>query len=85
METRIVTEVKVFDIISDGMVLSGHGYFDEISPIIWYKGCVQESDEKCMQLLEQTVKKWEEKLKANPLGIPNYKPKLRVYWKTLDK
>lgn len=85
METRVITEVKVFDIISSGMVLCGHGYSDEIPPIVWHKGCVWESDEKCAQLLEQATKEWEEKRNENPWGTTDYEPELRIYWKTLDK
>jgi hypothetical protein len=81
METRIKTEVKVFDIVAQGQVICGHGYSYDIPPIIWAKGQIWESDTQCEELLQQAIKDWEMRREDNPWGTTDYKPQLKIYWK----
>ena len=81
METRTITEIKVFDIVAQGDVLSGHGYCDYIPSITWVKGQVWESDAQCEKLLQQAIKDWEMRRESNPWGTTDYKPQLKIYWK----
>ncbi len=81
METRVITEIKVFDIVAKGQAMCGHGYNYDIPPIIWAKGQIWESDKQCEELLQQAIKEWEINRKCNPWGTTDYKPQLKIYWK----
>lgn len=81
METRTITEIKVFDIVAQGQAIIGHGYSYDIPPIIWVKGQVWESDAQCEKLLQQAIKDWEMRRENNPWGTTDYKPQLKIYWK----
>ena len=81
METRVITEVKVFDIVAQGQAMVGHGYSYDIPPIIYVKGQIWESDTQCEKLLQQAIKDWEIKRECNPWGTTDHKPQLKIYWK----
>lgn len=85
MITRILKQVKVFDISAPGQVLSGHGYCDYINGITWFSKCIWESDEKCNQLLEKAILDWKERRDNNPWGTTSNKPKIHTYWVTVEE
>jgi hypothetical protein len=81
METRVITEVKVFDIVAQGQVIIGHGYSYDIPSIVWIKGQIWESDTQCEELLQLAIKDWKMRKVSSPWGTTDHKPQLKIYWK----
>jgi hypothetical protein len=83
--TTIITEVKKFDIVALGQVITGHGYSYDIPKIVWACEENWESDEKCNELLELAKEEWKAKRNENPWGTTDNPPELRVYWQIIEK
>ena len=83
METRILKQVKMFDIKAYGQTLSGHGYTDTIPTLTWAEEQIWESDDKCQLLLNNAIAEWQDKQKKNPWNTPLKQPELMVYWQTV--
>ena len=85
MITRTIIQAKVFSIVAQGVMLSGHGFSDCIPSITYAKDVYWESEEQCTQMLEKATEEWEEQRKANPWGTTNNKPEIQIYWKAIQK
>lgn len=85
MVTRIVTQVKVFDIKSREGVLADQGFAPiRIPGLVWQNDTPWESDEKCNELLQVAIEDWQRRRNENPWGTTDHEPKLDVHWKTID-
>ncbi len=84
METRILKQVKVFDIKALGETLFGHGYSDTVPDMVWAEEQIWESEEKCQSLLKGAILEWQKQKKKHPWATPSEEPKLIVYWRTTE-
>lgn len=82
---RTLKQVKVFDIIAQGSCVSGHGSSYELPSIIYHQSLIFESDTQCEILLNKALEDYEEKYRHNCWGTTSNKPKLTIYWKTLEE
>ena len=85
MVTRVLEQVKVFDIIAEGSIIRGMGDYEEIPELIYAKEEIWESDEVCAQILENAIKDWEMRREKRCWSTTSYKPELKIYWKTVKK
>lgn len=85
MITRVLEQVKVFDIIAEGSTLRGMGYYTEIPELVYAKEEIWESDEACAQALENAIKDWKMQREKNCWGTTSYEPELEIYWKTIKE
>ena len=84
MKTRIVKQIKVFDIKASGQYLGGHGFNVDVPAIIYCENQIWESDEQCSRLLQESIKNWEERKERDCWGTTSHKPSLDIYWKTIS-
>lgn len=84
MVTRILTQIKVFDIKAHGEVIGGHGWSDSIPGFTWVNGQVWESDVECEKCLNEAIADWQNRRKTNYWGITSNKPELFIYWQTIE-
>jgi hypothetical protein len=84
MITRIVKQVKTFNISSQSDYLCGHGFSESIPGISWVNEQVWVSDEMCQSLLEEAMADWERRRNENPWGTTSHRPALEIHWLTID-
>lgn len=85
MITRMVKQVKVFDVASRSDVVHEQGMQPwRIPGLSWASERTWENDAECEKLLQFAIKDWESRREANPWGTTSYKPELKVYWKIID-
>lgn len=85
MITRVLTQVKVFDISARSDCISCQGFYDKIDGITWIEGQIWESDAQCNELLENAIEDWKIRRNKNVWETTSHKPELIVYWKTISK
>lgn len=85
MVTRVLEQVKVFDIVAKGTILMGMGICDEIPELVYTKEEIWESDEACAQALENAIIDWKICREENYWGTTSHKPELKIYWKTIKE
>lgn len=84
MATRIVKQVKVFDIASQSDYRGGHGYSERIPGISWVNGQIWESDEVCQSLLKEATIDWQKRCSEDLWGTTSHRPTIEIYWQTID-
>ena len=84
MVTRTIKQVKVFDIIADDCVLSGHGFYETIPGIKYAQGEPWVSDELCEIALQVAVEDWKKRSKENVWGTTSNRPELYIYWQVVE-
>lgn len=84
MVTRIVKQVKVFDIIARDDVISVQGFCDTIPGITYANSVPWESDELCELALQAAIKDWKKRRDEDTWGTTSHKPQLDIYWKLIE-
>ena len=85
MITRVVRQVKVFDVKAHQDVIHEQGMQPWVIPgLSWVNGQVWESDAKCERCLNEAIADWRNRRNENPWGTTHHKPELVVYWQTVD-
>lgn len=84
MVTRIVKQVKVFDIKSRSDVFGINGNYTPIPGLVWVNRQVWKSDEECQHLYEKAFADWRHRRDTNPAKTTAYQPELVVYWQVID-
>lgn len=85
MITRIVRQVKVFDVKAHQDVIYEQGMQPWTIPgLSWVNSRVWESDAECERCLNEAIADWRNRRNENPWGTTSHKPELVVYWQTVD-
>lgn len=84
MVTRILKQVKVFDIKSHSDTINMQGWSDHIPGLTWVNGQTWENDAECERCLQSAIDDWEYRRKNNPWGTTSHKPELVIYWQTFS-
>lgn len=85
MITRIVRQVKVFDVKAHQEVIHEQGMQPWVNPgLTWVYGQVWESDVECERCLNEAITDWRNRRNENPWATTSHKPELVVYWQTVD-
>ena len=84
MITRIVQQIKVFDVKAHQDVICEQGMQPWIIPgLSWVNGQIWENDAECERRLNEAIADWQNRRKENPWGTTSHKPELVVYWQTV--
>lgn len=80
LRTRIITEEKCFKISSESYYCVGHGYtIDNKGKVYYDEPFINAND--CKEKFDLAIQEWEAKdIYARP-----EKPKLEIYWKTIEE
>ncbi len=85
MITRIVRQVKVFDVKAHQDIICEQGMQPWTVPgLSWVNGRAWESDAECERCLNEAIADWRNRRDENPWGTTSHKPELVVYWQTVD-
>ena len=84
MFTRIVKQIKVFDIKSRADVIGINDNYTYIPGLTWVNGQIWKSDEECQHLYQKALSDWRHKRDINPTETTAYQPELVVYWQTVN-
>jgi hypothetical protein len=85
MITRVVKQVKVFDVKAHQEVMYEQGMKPWTIPgLSWVNGQIWKSDAECEQCLNEAITDWQNRRNENPWGTTSHKPELVVYWQTID-
>jgi hypothetical protein len=85
MITRIVKQIKVFDVKARQDVICEQGMQPwPIPGLNWVNGQVWESDAECERCLNEAIADWRNRRDKNPWGTTSHEPELVVYWQTVN-